>query len=313
MQVPAGGAQGRRTRPAGMIVALGGSMNTCVALVGAYLRFNGYVTVPEQPVLIGEGRPYRYHTATDVDILAVRFPNAAVVVPRAYGAMDDDLQLDVDSILNIYKETVDVLIGEVKTGRPRLNEGLREMDVLYATLRRVDPGFDSPLEETIQKLIRHGEAQCEAAGKRWRFRLVAFGEGQPALEGGPFMVVQLRHVAAFLMETMRGHHEVWKDAQFGDTVLDLMHLFDKMGFTWQMTQRDAQGNPPAQGPNVQPSEMAEGKRAGRQEVRRVEEDGVKASGQEGKRAGVKPAPLKVAKKNGKGPVSVSLKHTGRRK
>src|SRR5919106_3596576 len=129
-------------------------MNTCVALVGAYLRFNGYVTVPEQPVLVGEGKPYRYHTATDVDILAVRFPNAAVVVPREYGAVEDDLHLAIDSVLELQEDTVDVLIGEVKSGRPRLNDGLRDADVLYATLRRVDPGFDVPIVDTIQTLIR---------------------------------------------------------------------------------------------------------------------------------------------------------------
>ena len=218
-------------------------MNTCVALVGAYLRFNGYVTVPEQPVLIGQGKPYRYHTATDVDILAVRFPNAAVVVPREYGAVEDDLHLDIDPILELHDDAVDVLIGEVKSGRPRLNEGLRDKDVLYATLRRVDPGFDDPIHDTIERLIRHGEAQCKSAGKRWRFRLVAFGEGSPALEGGPYMVVQMRHVAAFLTSTMREHHQVWKDAQFGDPVLDLLHLFDKMGFTWNSPERDAEGNP----------------------------------------------------------------------
>jgi len=230
-------------------------MNTCVALVGAYLRFNGYVTVPEQPVLIGEGRPYRYHTATDVDILAVRFPNAAVVVPRAFGSVDDDLHLAIDPILELEKDTVDVLIGEVKSGRPRLNEGLREADVLYATLRRVDPGFDHELTDTIQKLIRDGEAETHASGKRWRIRLVAFGEGQPALEGGPFMVVQLRHISAFLMNTMREHHEVWKDAQFGDAVLDLLHLFDKMGFEWALVERDTEGNAPSTEPNAQPNEL----------------------------------------------------------
>ncbi|HEX6559642.1 MAG TPA: hypothetical protein VF021_09265 [Longimicrobiales bacterium] len=230
-------------------------MNTCVALVGAYLRFNGYVTVPEQPVLIGEGRPYRYHTATDVDILAVRFPNAAVVVPRAFGSVDDDLHLAIDPVLDLHKDTVDVLIGEVKSGRPRLNEGLRDADVLYATLRRVDPGFDQALEDTIQHLIRDGEAHCHASGKRWRFRLVAFGEGQPALEGGPYMVVQLRHVAAFLINTMSEHHEVWKDAQFGDAVLDLLHLFDKMGFEWALVNRDTEGNPPTTEPNQQPDEL----------------------------------------------------------
>jgi hypothetical protein len=214
-------------------------MNTCVALVGAYLRFNGYVTVPEQPVLVGEGKPYRYHTATDVDILAVRFPNAAVVVPRASGTIDDDLHLDVDPALELEKNTVDVLVGEVKAGRPRLNEGLRDPSVLYATLPRVDPGFDNPLTETIEKLIRHGEARCNSAGKRWRFRLVAFGEGQASPEGGPFTVIQLRHVAGFIMQQLREHHVVWKDAQFGDSVLDLMHLFDKMGFEWRLV-RDSQ-------------------------------------------------------------------------
>ena len=213
-------------------------MNTCVALVGAYLRFNGYVTVPEQPVLIGQGKPYRYHTATDIDILAVRFPNAAVVVPREYGAVEDDLHLEIDPTLELQEDTVDVLIAEVKSGRPRLNEGMREPDVLYATLRRVDPGFDVPIDDVIRSLIQNGEAQAKSAGKRWRFRLAAFGEGQPAPEGGPYMVVQMRHVAAFLMQTMREHHMVWKDAQFGDPVLDLLHMFDKMGFAWTRIARE---------------------------------------------------------------------------
>jgi hypothetical protein len=230
-------------------------MNTCVALVGAYLRFNGYVTVPEQPVLIGEGKPYRYHTATDVDILAVRFPNAAVVVPRASGAVDDDLHFDIDPRLQLQKDAVDVLIGEVKSGRPRLNDGLRSADVLYATLRRVDPGFDQPLADTIERLIRNGEANCCSAGKRWRFRLVAFGEGQAAPEGGPFTVIQLRHVATFLMQTMREHHAVWKDAQFSDVVLDLLHLFDKMGFDWQVTPREVEAMPVEAEPIGLPAEL----------------------------------------------------------
>ena len=212
-------------------------MNTCVALVGAYLRFNGYVTVPEQPVLVGQGRPYRYHTATDIDILAVRFPNAAVVVPREYGAVEDDLHLEIDEMLDLHDDTVDILIAEVKSGRPRLNEGMRDRDVLYATIRRVDPGFDAPLDDVIDRLIRDGEAHVKASGKKWRFRLVAFGEGQPAPEGGPYTVVQMRHVAAFLVKTLNEHNQVWKDAQFGDPVLDLLHFFDKLGFTWQLSSR----------------------------------------------------------------------------
>lgn len=261
-------------------------MNTCVALVGAYLRFNGYVTMPEQPVLVGEGKPYRYHTATDVDILAVRFSNAAVVVPRESGSIDDDLHLDIDPILNLESHAVDVLVAEVKSGRPRLNEGLRDPSVLYATLRRVDPGFDRPLTETIEKLIRHGEARCQSAGKRWRFRLAAFGEGQASPDGGPFMVVQLRHVAAFLMQRLREHHEVWQDAQFGDPVLDLLHLLDKMGFEWRLG-RDPEPETPAAADqkqnDVQPVAVKKNGR-GSNKVKKTVEAKAPQQGQVAKRA-----------------------------
>jgi hypothetical protein len=197
------------------------------------------VAIPEQPVLVGEGRPFRYHTATDVDILAVRFPNAAIVVPRdsGQGRTEEDLQLAVDPKLELHPKAVDVIVGEVKQSRPRLNPALREPDVLYATLRRVDPGFDEPLSETIAELIAKGEAHCESGGRRWRFRLFAFGEGTPVMEAGPYASLQLSHVAMFLIQCMREHHQVWKDAQFGDPVLDLLHLFDKMGFSWVANAR----------------------------------------------------------------------------
>src|SRR5688500_9522375 len=89
----------------------------------------------------------------------------------------------------------------------------------------------------------------------WRFRQSAYMEGNPGLDGVPYMVIHLRQVASFLMQTMREHHEVWKDAQFGDEVLDLLHVLDKMGLTWQLSQRDTEGNPPSTEPNKQPDEM----------------------------------------------------------
>jgi len=208
-------------------------MDTAVALVGAYLRLNGYVAIPEEPILIGEGRPYRYRTATDVDILAVRFPRAAVVVPRDSGrapaGTDEDLKLGTDPRLDLRPGTVDVLVIEVKEGRPRLNPALRDPAVLLAALRRFDPGFDEPLEQCVDRLILHGEAQCEASGQPWRFRLAAFGDGEPHREGGPFTVIPLRHVAEFLLRSMVSHHQMWRDVQFGDPVLDLLHLLDKLG------------------------------------------------------------------------------------
>ena len=50
-------------------------MDTAVALVQAYLRLNGYFTVTEYPVFeLGSGGGIR--TATDLDLLAFRFPGA---------------------------------------------------------------------------------------------------------------------------------------------------------------------------------------------------------------------------------------------
>lgn len=207
-------------------------MDTAVALAGAYLRVNGYVAIPEQPILIGEGRPWRYHTATDVDLLAVRFPRAAVVVPRNESGRsrpEDDLQLAVDPLLGLKGGAVDVIIAEVKESRPRLNPALREPDVLYATLRRIDPGFDAPIEGAVEQLIERGDTTCPAGGRRWRFRLVAFGVGDPIHEGGPFAVIDLGHAARFLVQLIGRHRKVWNDAQFGDAVLDLFHLLDKVG------------------------------------------------------------------------------------
>lgn len=217
-------------------------MDTAVALVAAYLRFNGYISIPEQPILVGEGQPWKYHTATDLDILAVRFPHAAIIVPRDGGGPpweDDDLKLEADPLLDLQEGVVDVLVAEVKEGRPRLNEALRDPVVLQAALARLDAGFDDPLERVAAALIERGEARTEAGGRKWRFRLAAFGDGSPVQEGGPFHVFSLRHVALFLMRTMAEHHKVWRDAQFGDTVLDLLHLLDKLGLglKWVQAQR----------------------------------------------------------------------------
>ena len=47
-------------------------MDTCVALVQAYLHVNGYFTVAEYPVLEAY-RGNRARIVTDLDILACRF------------------------------------------------------------------------------------------------------------------------------------------------------------------------------------------------------------------------------------------------
>lgn len=55
-------------------------MDHAVAIVEAYLQINGYFTVAEYPVIESLGKQH-YNVATDIDILAFRFPGAGRLVP----------------------------------------------------------------------------------------------------------------------------------------------------------------------------------------------------------------------------------------
>ena len=59
-------------------------MDHAVALVEAYLQINGYFTVAEYPVIASFGKQH-YGVATDLDILAFRFPGAGRLVPGRGG------------------------------------------------------------------------------------------------------------------------------------------------------------------------------------------------------------------------------------
>jgi hypothetical protein len=60
-------------------------MDNAVALVQAYLRINGYFTVAEYPILETHGRN-AVQMATDIDILAFRFPGAIRQVSGKHSA-----------------------------------------------------------------------------------------------------------------------------------------------------------------------------------------------------------------------------------
>jgi hypothetical protein len=52
------------------------------------------------------------------------------------------------------------------------------------------------------------------------------------------------------MQRLREHHQVWKDAQFGDPVLDMLHLLDKMGFEWRLGRDPEAAEPTAESEQV---------------------------------------------------------------
>ncbi len=90
-------------------------MNTAVALVQAYLQVNGYFTVAEYPVLEAL-RHGGTRTATDVDILAFRFPNAGCEVAHGRRRARSSLALEPDPTLGVPPSSADMTVGEVKAG-----------------------------------------------------------------------------------------------------------------------------------------------------------------------------------------------------
>lgn len=106
-------------------------MDNAVALVQAYLHVNGYFTVTEYPVIetMGKGR---YEMTTDLDVLAFRFPGAGRLIT---GKGKTEL-FAPDPALNCPKDSADMLVGEVKEGKARLNRGVRDPRVLQIMLSR---------------------------------------------------------------------------------------------------------------------------------------------------------------------------------
>ncbi len=203
-------------------------MNAGVRLVQSYLYMNGYFTVSELPVM-RQTRDGGYQEVTDVDVLALRFPGAEYVVPRGRPGPADDLRVRVDPVLVTDARVMDVIIGEVKEGKARVNETLRSPEALQTALRRVGCCPDALLERTISQLRGTGEARLSAreAGIPIRVRLVAFGSGATGDRAG-YEVVSLKHVAHFLERQLDRYHEVLHPADLGDTALGLLHLLRKL-------------------------------------------------------------------------------------
>lgn len=71
-------------------------MDHAVALVEACLQINGYFTVSEYPVIEARGL-HQYQVATDLDILAFRFPGAG----RRLSGHEGELRFAPDSALGL--------------------------------------------------------------------------------------------------------------------------------------------------------------------------------------------------------------------
>jgi len=203
-------------------------LNAAVSLVRTYLKLNSYFTATELPV-IKKGDDGLFFEVTDIDILALRFPRAGHIVAQGRPGPLDDLQFSPDPLLEIPTDAMDLIIGEVKAGKPRLNPKLRSEDTLYRALVRF--GFCPPdrLERAVEELRDKGESWVRDGDVAIpsRIRLVAFGDGVNH-EGDEYTVIPLKQVAAFVTDHLKRYRDVLHPVRLTDPTLGLLHLLEKL-------------------------------------------------------------------------------------
>src|ERR1051325_2650194 len=105
-------------------------MDHAVSLVQAYLQLNGYFTSAEYPIIAAAGRN-GFRTITDIDVLAFRFPAGLPPLAARKKRAIRGLEMgDVDPGLGVPRDSIDMIIGEVKEGRVGINSGVRDPGVL---------------------------------------------------------------------------------------------------------------------------------------------------------------------------------------
>jgi len=201
-------------------------MDNAVALVQAYLRVNGYLTVTEYPV-VEAVRSGGFQAATDLDILAFRFGRASVLgqAVKPSGQPHAGI-LPVDPALDPRPDLPDMIIGEVKEGRATLNRGATDKAVLAAAIARFGCCDAAESEVIVTELIRRGKAKL-AHGHR--VRLVAFGSLPSEAPSRHYEVILLGHILEFLREHLRRHWSVFQASESKDPALGFLKILEKSG------------------------------------------------------------------------------------
>ena len=199
-------------------------MDTAVTLVQAYLRVNGYFTVTEVPI-VASTRGGEYRTATDLDVLAFRFPGAGRLVPApGRGGLEDEDHFEPDPALGAPAEQADMIVGEVKQGRAVLNAAATDPAVLRAAFVRFGCCTREQAPPLVEQLIREGHVLLPLGH---RVRLVAFGAVRDGNGQRPYAVVTLGHIVAFLERHLRDHWKVLRHEDQKDPALGFLAMLEK--------------------------------------------------------------------------------------
>lgn len=202
-------------------------MDNAVALVQAYLRVNGYFTVAEYPVVEAK-RGGGYRSATDLDLLAFRFPAAGRLIPAPGRHAGDDREGDrfaPDPALGLAAGSDDMIVCEVKEGRAELNPAATNPAVLRAALVRFGCCPPGAAGSVVEQLLRQGQAPLPNGHL---IRMVVFGSTLASGAAAPFTIVTLGHVLEFLGEYLRENWEVLRHEDQKDPALGFLAMLEKI-------------------------------------------------------------------------------------
>jgi hypothetical protein len=200
-------------------------MDSAVGLVKSYLELCGYFVLAELPVRRADSHGYR--DVTDLDIIAVRFPHPPQSLP-AQVTRPLDVFLGLDEALGAFESGVDLIIGEVKSARSRVNPALRRAETIAFALRRVGCCPEEEVLEVAQAIARGGTPLMKMRGGfACRTRVVVFGGWGIATEPG-VLTVPLSRCLDFIAWRLSEAHDVLAGAQFKDPVLGLLALQHKV-------------------------------------------------------------------------------------
>jgi hypothetical protein len=202
-----------------------GDMDHAVSLVQAYLQLNGYFTSAEYPIIASTGKN-GVRTITDIDVLAFRFPSGFPMPqqPARKRAPQGGLNVsELDPGLGVPRESIDMIIGEVKEGRVGINSGARDPEVLSVVISRLGDSGEE-IGRVVHQLLKSGTATSPGGVV---VRLVAFGSFPPGSAVPPCRIISLGHVLDYLQAYVQRHWNVLRHLQFKDPAFGFLMTLEK--------------------------------------------------------------------------------------
>ncbi|HMV68067.1 MAG TPA: hypothetical protein PKA64_14565 [Myxococcota bacterium] len=194
-------------------------MDNAVALVQAFLRLHGYLTVTEFPI-VRRARHGGYQSITDLDVLAYRFP----VGPRQREKRVWFTDPEADRLLDAPARGADMIIGEVKEGRAELNAAALDPDVLWEALYRFGCCDLDEADGMVTELLRHGTARSRHGPA---VRMVAFGSAPSMQPDRRYHVVLLGTLVEQIRGFIRAHWEGVRAAASKDPAFSFLLMLEK--------------------------------------------------------------------------------------